>query len=270
MTHRIAIVSSKGGTGKTTTALNLAVSLAEMGRRTLLVDLDPQGCLAFALARTDTEWPGLAEIMLGISRPDEVVVGTKLRELSLLARGRLHPNDTVNYENSLGEQGALSRVLHGVESDYEYVILDAPSGLGRVTHAALAAAQFVLIPAMAEPMAHRGIMQLLQVLDSHRKTGVEGLHLLGLLPTFVRLDFPASLDVLTDLWRQYGAVFETHIPRTDTILRASEQGLPVSFMGGPTSPEARRFSALAREVEEKVRLLSGGTDDQERPARELL
>ncbi len=270
MTHRIAIVSSKGGTGKTTTALNLAVALAETGAKTLLVDLDPQGSLAFALARGDTEWPGVAESLLRLGEVESLLVQTRLPGLVLLPRGRLNPNDTINYENAIHERNVLSNLLERAESGCEYTILDTPSGTGRIVDAALLSSEFVLVAAMAEPLAHRGILQMLQVIERHRQSGLATLHLLGLLPTFVRLDFSTSLDVLLDLWRQYGSVFETHIPRSDTVLVASEKGLPVSFMGGPLSPEARRFSALAREVQDKVAQLTGTQSDVGRQARALL
>ena len=98
MANVISLVSSKGGTGKTTTALNLALALAELGRRTLLCDLDPQGAIALALARGDTEWPGLAELALGAESLGAVVLETKVPTLEILPRGRLDPVDACTFE----------------------------------------------------------------------------------------------------------------------------------------------------------------------------
>src|SRR5664279_1043802 len=98
MAHILSIVSSKGGPGKTTVALNLAVALAEGGDNTLLIDVDPLGAIGFSLAQGDTEWRGVAECMLANQTVDEVIMPTRLQTLSLLTRGRLDPLDLAVYE----------------------------------------------------------------------------------------------------------------------------------------------------------------------------
>ena len=93
MARRLAIASQKGGVGKTTVALNLAVALAEKGRRTLLVDLDPQGGVGLSLAKGDAELAGLAELLMNQAEPTQAVMTTQLPGLRLLPRGRLDPTD---------------------------------------------------------------------------------------------------------------------------------------------------------------------------------
>ena len=165
MAHVICFASSKGGTGKTTGALNVAVALAEMGRRTALVDLDPQGGVALSLAKGDDEWPGLSDHLLKELALADVLLKTKVPTLTLLPRGHLEPRDVESYETALRNPALVRRVVDQLTDDREYVILDTPSGTGAITRAALAASDFVLTPLQAEPLALRSFTQVVRVID---------------------------------------------------------------------------------------------------------
>ena len=107
MARRLVVASQKGGVGKTTVALNLAVALAERGRKTLLVDLDPQGAIGLSLAKSDAELAGLAELIMGMVTPDEALVVTRLGGLSILPRGRLDAADVASFEEEVSRPGVL-------------------------------------------------------------------------------------------------------------------------------------------------------------------
>ncbi len=271
MPVRIAVVSQKGGVGKTTVALNLSLALAERRRRTLLVDLDPQGGIGLSLAQADDALPGLADVLMGRTPPAEAVRQTKVASLALLPRGRMSAVDVGEYEDALRAPGVLAGALGKVDAGFDLVLLDTPSGLGKITRAALSLADFALVPVQGEPLALRSVGQVLEVVDHVRSGENPRLELLGLLPTMVQKAAEPSMGVLLELWQGFGGVLETVIPRADIFAEASHTGLPVGFLGGAVSPEMRRFELLAEEVEQAIRRrrgMEGERGTQQR--RELL
>jgi chromosome partitioning protein len=271
MANIITMLSSKGGTGKTTVALNLAVALAEGGDGTLLIDVDPIGAIGLSLARSDTEWMGLAEYMMKQTSLDEVIIQTKLPKLSLLPRGRLDPLDVGIYEEGLNTFQVLREIINDVGDRFNYIIIDTPSGLGMITRAALSVSSFALLPMQAEPLALRSISQSLRVLQHVRENENHELKLLGILATMVQMDKDVSFNIMNTLWGSLSGVLETHIPRADVFSIASEKGLPVAFLPGKYPPEAVRFELLATEIKGIIQELGGNTGDvDERAQRELI
>lgn len=271
MATRIVIASPKGGSGKTTLALNLALALAGRGRRTLLVDLDPQGGVGHSLARGDTTMPGLADLLMEAASATTAVLQTKQDGLALLPRGRLKASDAAAFEEALHTPGVLEGALAEVEGGFDVVLMDAPSGLGFATRAGLAVANWVLVPLQAEPLALRSIGQVLQVVEHVQQNENPGLKLLGVVPTMVNRRNEASMDVMLSVWTDFAGVFETTVPRSDVFLEASAQGVPVAFLAGAPSPEARRFDLLAEEV--IAQLQRHGANEAalvHRPQRQLL
>jgi chromosome partitioning protein len=271
MAHILSIVSSKGGAGKTTVALNLAVALAESGDNTLLIDVDPLGAIGFSLAQSDTEWRGLAECMMDKLAIDEVIMPTKLPTLSLLPRGRLDPIDAGIYENLLHSSTTLREVIASVEKRFRYIIIDTPSGLGMGTRAALSVSNFVLLPLQAESLALRSISQTLRVVMHVKENENPDLELLGILATMVQLKKDVSFNIMKTVWESLSGVLENYLPRADVFSVASEKGLPVAFLPGQYSPEAVRFQLLVTEIKGIIQSLGGVTGEtDERPQRELI
>jgi chromosome partitioning protein len=151
-------------------------------------------------------------------------------------------------------------------------VLDTPSGLGRVTTAALAAGDFALLAFQTESLALRSVAQVLRVLEHVQVTRNPRLRLLGILPTLVERERPGSHAVLSEIWNGFPATLETVVPRTEAFARASSLGIPVSFLAaGAGAPEARRFELLADELEARMNRLDGKEKVHEaQPARQLL
>ncbi len=271
MARRIVLTSQKGGVGKTTVALNLALSFAERGRRVLLVDLDPQGGIGHALSRGDTELVGLTDLLMGQIGREEAVLPTRVQNLSLLPRGRLDPADVAEYELALAAAGVLKRALDPIDAGFDLTFIDTPSGVGIVTRAALSVADYALVPFQAEALALRSISQVLRTIERIRSSENPKLELLGIVPTMVDRDSDASISVMNDIWNGFAGVTETSIPRAQVFAKASLAGLPIAFLAGRPPPEARRFELLATELDGTMNdLIPRKESFDDRPARALL
>ncbi|MCP4657586.1 MAG: ParA family protein [bacterium] len=246
----VALVSQKGGVGKTTLALNLGLALAQLGRSTTVVELDPQGSMGSSLLKSRTDYQGLAEILAGAATVEEARIPTKVGGLSLLPVGFVDPFEISRFEAALSG-GNLPRVLEQVHaSGSEIILCDCPSGLGVATLAALGSVSHALVPIQAEPLSLRLVELVLETLERIRDTSNPDLALLGLVLCMFDTGCDASLSVAQATWQSFdpAAVLETVIPRRRVYLEASLHGVPVGYMGGGRHPEGRRFHMLGQEV----------------------
>lgn len=270
MSSTIAVISAKGGVGKTTVSLNLALALAERGLRTLLVDLDPQGAVGHSLRKGDTEWAGIVDVLAGETRIEEVVVQTREPRLSILPRGRLDPVDAIELEELLRDPAVVPSLLAPLAENFDRVVIDTPAGVGAVTRSALSVADWALVVFKAEPLALRTIQQTLRIVDHVASTSNPRLSLMGILPTMVELQKDHSQGALFELWSGFEGVLHTTIPRSDSVARASMLGIPVAYHPGPLPPEAHRFALLAAELEAIHESHQPRRDHEERPVRSLV
>jgi chromosome partitioning protein len=255
LTSSLALVSQKGGVGKTTMALNLGLALAQLGRPTTVLEIDPQGSLGSSLLQPRSQHSGLVQVLAGASTVGQARVETKVDGLSLLPVGEVEPLMSSQFEATLASGGGLGKVvveLH--ELGAEVVLVDCPSGLGDATKSALAAVSHALLPLLAEPLSLRSVELVLQALEQISEEINPRLTLLGLVLCMLDRSCEASLSVAQAAWQSLpaAALFETVIPRNSAYLEASLHGVPVGYMSKGRHPEGRRFAMLAQEVLDRL------------------
>jgi chromosome partitioning protein len=223
--RKLAIANQKGGVGKTTTAINLAACFSYAGRRTLLVDLDPQGNATTGLGLAKDPALGVAAVLEG--RTEGVVSPTAFEGLSVL----------VSSAGLLTGEGVLAtdagRItfmgsLRAVGAPFDEVLLDCPPALGLLTRCTLALADQVLVPIQCEFFAMEGLAQLLAVVDEVRGRDNPGLTLAGVLPTMYDPYLPFHVEVVENLRQHLGdKVLKTVIERDVALAEAASHGVPV-------------------------------------------
>lgn len=246
----LAIVSQKGGVGKTTTAINIAAAFARRGQRTLLVDADPQGAVRLGLGLHDPESRiGLSDYLEGQRQLHEIVHPTEVPWLRMVPVGSVSElGDHDRYQHDFAASPRITDLFARARSLGYDVVVDTPPGLGPVVHRVLAASQHVIVPLQCEPVALQTSTQILrgirEIAARNECLVFEGMLLTMLEPgnaiservaTYVREQLPADL------------VFDVVIPRTFGSMDAFAAGQPV-VLRSPDDPAARAYEMLADEL----------------------
>ncbi|MGB0970359.1 MAG: ParA family protein [Mycobacterium sp.] len=264
MTRVLAVANQKGGVAKTTTVASLGAAMVELGKRVLLVDLDPQGCLTFSLGQDpDKLTVSVHEVLLGDVEPDVALVETSEGMTLMPANIDLAGAEAMLLMRA-GREYALKRALAKVAGDaptaksgkgaapaaksgtgnFDVVIIDCPPSLGVLTLNGLTAAQEVIIPLQCETLAHRGVGQFLRTITDVQQITNPDLALLGALPTLYDSRTTHSRDVLLDVADRYSLpVLAPPIPRTVRFAEASASGS--SVLKGRKNKGAMAYRELA-------------------------
>ncbi|MBD8071243.1 ParA family protein [Bacillus sp. PS06] len=246
----IAIANQKGGVGKTTTSVNLSACLAYIGKRVLLVDIDPQGN---ATSGTGIEKAEVEQCIYDVLVEDvevkNVVKPTAVENLSIIPATIQLAGAEIELVPTISREVRLKRALEAVKENYDYIIIDCPPSLGLLTINALTASDAVLIPVQCEYYALEGLSQLLNTVRLVQKHLNTELMIEGVLLTMLDARTNLGIQVIDEVKKYFqDKVYKTIIPRNIRLSEAPSHGEPI-IIYDPKSRGAEVYLDLAKEVD---------------------
>nr|WP_173406266.1 AAA family ATPase [Pelosinus sp. UFO1] len=249
MVKVIAIANQKGGVGKTTTSVNLSACLADLGKKVLLVDLDPQGnsTSGFGFDKTKIK-QSIYDVLVNDTPVEGVILKTKIENLMVLPATIQLAGAEIELVSIMSRETKLKRVLDKIKYNYDYIIIDCPPSLGLLTINSLTAANSVLVPIQCEFYALEGLSQLMNTITLVQKNLNPALSLEGVVLTMFDARTNLSIQVVDEVKSHFRhKVYQTIIPRNVRLSEAPSHGQPITRYD-PKSKGAEVYTDLAKEV----------------------
>lgn len=249
----ISMCNQKGGVGKTTSTINMGACLAELGRKVLLVDLDPQGALSAGLGLThDQIEDTIYDVMLDSQTSiHSAIQHTSVPNLDLVPANIDLSAAEIQMVNEVGREHTLARALRPIRRDYDFIIIDCQPSLGLLTVNALACSQGVIIPMECEFFSLRGLALLTDTVEKVSERISFDLEVMGILVTMFDRRTKHAREVMDRVVEYFGdKVFDTVITRTVRFPETSVAGEPITSWA-PSSQAAQQYRNLAKEVIER-------------------
>lgn len=248
----ISFANQKGGVGKTTSALNCATSLGVLGKRVLLLDLDPQAnsTSALGISKNSLKY-SIYDVFTGkTSDLSAAIIATKYKNLSIIPSNMSFASIEAELSSLPGRESYLKRIIKKIEAfgTFDYVIIDCPPSLGMITINALVASTGLIIPTQCEYFALEGLTQLMMSVKAIKSRYNPELNVLGILITMFSPRFKLSQEVLQELENYYfGMIFDQKISRSVIISESSSYAEPLHYYS-KYSKSSLEYMSVAKEI----------------------